>query len=297
MPTLSALRLFARYHLVRRVAFYPARDTGLDAAPLGYDARSFAREIMGFGEDFDVRELDERTFRGVRYPIFSVATRPDAPRRILVLSGVHGNEEAGILAVPELLARLRGERALLERVSVHFVTPVNPVGAAEGSRLNADGYDVNRDFKEFLTPEARAVGRVVDAVRPEVIVSLHEGPQDAAFFFANERVPRALGRRLLTELARTGVRLATHDYFGARLPTPGLSPSTWAGRALHDLWATTLGMMPTSEYAARRGIAEITLESGWRSPDRRERLRPHVELVLALLRALAHPTSVSNPSR
>jgi hypothetical protein len=42
-------------------------------------------------------------------------------------------------------------------------------------------------------------------------------------------------------------------------------------------------MMTTGTYADERGIPEITLESGWRLPDREARVRAHVELIGALL--------------
>lgn len=287
MPTLAELRLFARYHLVRRDLEYPARDGGLDVAPLGYDPRTFADAVRGYGDRFDVEEVAAPEHAGVRHPIFSITTRGASTRRLLVLSGVHGNEEAGILSVPPILDRLLAEGATLPGVGVRILTPVNAVGAAYGSRLNGDGYDVNRDFASFLTREARVARDAMDDFAPDFVISLHEGPQDATFVFSNEHVPRALADELLAVLRGAGVALATHDYFGAELATPGLSPSSRVGRALLDVWAATLGMMPASEHAARRGLPELTLESGWRSPDREARLRPHVELVLAVARSLA----------
>lgn len=289
MPTLHDLRLFARHHLLRRAYDHPARDHEMGVVPLGYEPAGFAEEIRSFSDRFDVREAAHVSYRHARHPIFAIATRNSgrAQRRLLVLSGVHGNEQAGILSVPELLRRVHAAGARFDDVALHVLTPVNAVGAAELSRFNAEGYDVNRDFVLFLTPEARLVRDAFESVRPHFVVSLHEGPQDATFFFANSRVPRDRGDRLLAALQRGGTVLAEKDYFGARLRPPGLSPSTPATRALLRLWSGTLRMMAVNEYAARRGIPEITLESGWRSPDRDARLRAHVDLVLALCDELA----------
>ena len=55
-------------------------------------------------------------------------------KTLLVLAGVHGNEHAGLLAVPRLL-----EKWTEDAVRLVVITPVNPVGAAELSRYNADG--------------------------------------------------------------------------------------------------------------------------------------------------------------
>ncbi len=289
MPTFAELRTFAEYHLVRRTHRYPARERDLGLVSLGYEPTAFAAEVRALEARWVVREVERFAYAGQEHPMFTITTRgaEAASKRLLVLSGVHGNEQAGIVCVPELAACLEQASDELAGVAVRILTPVNPVGAAELSRLNAEGYDINRDFALFVTPEARAVRRELDAFAPDFVVSLHEGPQDNTFFFANEFVARALAERLLLALEAGGTRLAERDYFGARLDPPGLSPSTPASRALLGLWARALRMMPTSEFAARRRLPEITLESGWRSPDRAARVRPHVDLVMALARELA----------
>ena len=293
MPTLKELRLFAQYHLVRRVHDHPARETEMDLVPLGYEPAAFAGQLRAFADRFELREEASVRYRDRAHPIFSIATRePErARRRLLVLSGVHGNEQAGIVCVPEILERLWAEREALASVAVRIVTPVNPVGAAELSRFNAEGYDVNRDFVLFLTPEARVARDAYESFRPDFAISLHEGLQDAAFMFANQHVKADLATRLLAALERGGTTLAERDYFGARLTPRGLSPSSAAQRAVLRLWSGTLRMMASIEFAARRGIPELTLESGWRSTDRGARVRAHVDLVLAVAHELASEAS------
>ncbi len=289
MPTLKELEKFAQYHLVRRVHDHPAREEELGVVSLGYDAARFADEVRALADRFDVREVARPSYRGAEHPIFSIATRNQttAKKRLLVLSGVHGNEHAGIVCVPAIAARLLEASEALGDVAIEILTPVNPVGAAELSRFNAEGYDVNRDFVLFNTPEARAVRDAFERRKPDFVVSLHEGPQDATFMFANQHVTGPLADRLLAELVKGGTTLAEKDYFGATLRPRGLSPSSAAARAVMRLWSATLKMMPTGEYAARRGIPELTLESGWRSPDREARVRPHIDLVLAVAHELA----------
>lgn len=286
MPTLKEIRLFAQYHLFRRVHDHPARETDLGVVPLGYEPTAFQAEVRSFSDRFDVRDEATVSYRGVTRPILSVRSKnlATASKRLLVLSGVHGNEQAGIVCVPELLQRHHTSRSA---VGLAVLTPVNPIGAAELSRFNAEGYDINRDFVRFFTEEARTVRRLFDEVRPDFVVSLHEGPQDAAFMFANERVTSDVAARLLAALERGGTTLATHDYFGSRLRPPGLSPSSPASRAVLALWAGTLGMMATNAFSARRGIPELTLESSWRSTDRAARVRAHVDLCAAVLDELA----------
>lgn len=289
MPTLDDVRQFAKYHLIRRVHDHPARETELGVVSLGYEPAAFEASVRAFDGRFVVREALRVAYRERSYPVLEVRSRglPEARRRLLVLSGVHGNEHAGIVCVPAILERFAKDAPA--DVGLALLTPVNPVGAAELSRFNAQGYDVNRDFVRFDTPEARLVRQTLDEVRPDFVVSLHEGPQDATFMFANEHVGADVARRLLDALERGGTTLATHDYFGARLRPPGLSPSSRASRAVTRLWAATLGMRATIGFTELRGTPELVLESSWRNEDRDARVRPHVDLCLAVARELALP--------
>src|SRR4051812_11202794 len=65
----------------------------------------------------------------------------DAPRRILVVGCIHGDECAG-LAVARRLTR----RAPPAGVAIWVVPQLNPDGAARGTRQNAHGVDLNRNF-------------------------------------------------------------------------------------------------------------------------------------------------------
>lgn len=286
---IADLRLFAKYHLIRRVHDHPAREEALGLVSLGYDPAAFEAELRTRGDRFEVREETRIDYRGTHRPVLSARSpnHASARRKLLVLSGVHGNEQAGILCIPALLDRYHEAGEVFANVALHVLTPVNPIGAAELSRYQADGYDINRDFVRFDTEEARVVRRTIDEVQPDFVVSLHEGPQDATFMFATEHVEAALARRLLAALEAGGTLLAERDYFGARLDPNGLSPSTPVIRAILRLWAATIGMRATSAYCATRGIPELTLESSWRGTEPASRLRPHVDLCLAVCRELA----------
>lgn len=274
--------LFAKYHLVRRAVTYPARETELGVVALPFEPDRYVETVRGLhGDRFEVRTEATVSYRDREHPILSVRSRSSAPKTLLVLAGVHGNEHAGLLAVPRIL-----ERWSSQRVRLVVVTPVNPVGAAELSRFNGDGYDINRDFVRFDTPEARVVRDIYDRERPDFVVSLHEGPQDATFMFANRFVDAALARELLDALAADGTVLAEKDYFGLRLDPPGLSASSATSRAVNWVWARTIGMKATIGYSEDRGIPELVLESSWRLPDVAARVRAHVSLVEAVARAM-----------
>lgn len=284
MPSLDEVKAFVRLHLKERAYDHPARDEDLGVVALGYEPEAHEKMVRAFADRYDITEEARVTYQGVARPILSVATRTSSPRRrLLVVSGIHGNEQAGIVSVPDILDNFDADGP----VGLRVLTPVNPIGAAEFSRFNGDGYDINRDFLRFRTDEARVVRRAFDEFRPDFVLSLHEGPQDAAFMFANAAVDVALAKRLLAALEEGGTRLATKDYFGLPLRPPGLSASSPVQRAVLRLWEVTLKMQAVNAFAAARGIPEITLETGWRNADGDARIRAHVNLTLALASELA----------
>ncbi len=284
MPSMEELRSFVRLHLKQRAYDYPAPDEGLGVVPLGYEPDAFEQTVRAFGDRYDVVEAGRVSYLDNTRPILSVSSRtPSATTRLLIISGIHGNEQAGIMSVPEILERYDRTGP----VAIRILTPVNPIGAAELSRFNADGYDINRDFIQFRTEEARLVRGVFDDYRPDFVLSLHEGPQDAAFMFTNPHVDPALARRLLAALEAGGTTLATKDYFGLSLKPPGLSASSPVQRAILRVWEATLKQQAVNAFAAARGIPEVTLESGWRSADGAARVRAHVDLTLALCAELS----------
>ena len=254
----------------------------MSIALLDFDLDRYLARIRGFdGPRFEVAAEATVPFHARAHPVLSVRSRALAAKTLLVLAGVHGDEPAGLLAVPSIL-----EAWSSERVRLVVITPVNPVGAAKGTRGNGGGHDINRDFVRFATPEARAVRDVFARERPDFVLSLHEGPQTGTFMFANRFVETALAHALCAALGAGGTVLATRDYFGLRLRPPGLSPSTPTMRAVWKLGALALRKQASIAYSEERGVPEIVLESSSQMADEAARVRPHVDLVAALSNAM-----------
>jgi murein peptide amidase A len=107
-----------------------------------------------------------------------------AARSVLVVGCIHGNECAGIAVVD----RLRG-LGPLEGVDLRLVPDANPDGRAAGTRGNARGVDLNRNFphrwrrlggafysgpRPASEPETRALMRLIRRVRPTVTIWFHQ---------------------------------------------------------------------------------------------------------------------------
>jgi|SRR5215510_7803050 len=109
---------------------------------------------------------------------------PAASRKVLVVGCLHGNECAGI-AVVNLLRRL----GPLEGVDLWLVPDANPDGRRAGTRGNAHGVDLNRNFphrwrrlggvfnsgpRAASEPETRALMRLIRRLRPAVTIWFHQ---------------------------------------------------------------------------------------------------------------------------
>jgi protein MpaA len=109
---------------------------------------------------------------------------PAAQVRVLVVGDVHGNERAG----ERIVARLR--RHPVSGVQLWLVRTGNPDGTAAGTRQNAHGVDLNRNFpyrwraaargafypgpRAASEPETRALMKLVRRVRPQLAVYYHQ---------------------------------------------------------------------------------------------------------------------------
>ncbi len=250
--------------------------------PLAFDLDRYVAQVRSFdGERYAVTSESAMPYRGRAHPVLSVRSRAVASKTLLVLAGVHGDERAGVLAVPQIL-----EAWSSERVRLVVLTPVNPVGAANDSRVNGSGHDINRDFIRFATAEARVVRDVFERERPDFVISLHEASQEGTFMFANRCVDHAFARALCQALSTGGTTLAKRDYFGRRLDPPGLAPASRTTRAMWKL-AAALRMKATIAYSEDRSVPEIVLEGSSRMTDGPARLRPHVDLVAAVAARVA----------
>jgi murein peptide amidase A len=116
-----------------------------------------------------------------------VASSAQAGPVVLVVGAIHGNETAGVAVVGRLraMAPPRG-------VQLWSVANLNPDGTHAGTRQNADGVDLNRNFPfrwqpigvrgdqqysgshASSEPESRIAQRLISKLRPRVTIWFHQ---------------------------------------------------------------------------------------------------------------------------
>ena len=95
-----------------------------------------------------------------------------------VNASIHGGEYAGVDAAIRLIETLAYEdtpevQAILNNVILLVNVVQNPDGRVMGTRRNANGFDVNRDFITQSQPETIATVRAITEWNPMVFLDLH----------------------------------------------------------------------------------------------------------------------------
>ena len=135
---------------------------------------------------------------------------PKSPDKVLVVGCIHGNEPAGIPVVSRL-----------ERTHPSFdlwlIPTANPDGCQRGTRQNAHGADLNRDFYERTQPETRAVVAFIRRIKPRISIWYHQ----------HQDLVRAWGQSIPT--ARRYARLSGMRFAAIRWPNG--SAANWQNHA------------------------------------------------------------------
>lgn len=113
-------------------------------------------------------------------PLLALTKRTAGIRpRIYLSAGIHGDEPATSLALLSLI-----ESGDLDGRATWFLCPLlNPAGLARGVRENANGVDLNRDYRNTESPEVRAhIAWLRSQPRFDMAVCVHEDWESAGFY-------------------------------------------------------------------------------------------------------------------
>ncbi|MFD4480501.1 M14 family zinc carboxypeptidase [Streptomyces sp. NPDC058471] len=97
---------------------------------------------------------------------------------VFINNNIHGNEWEGTDAALRLIEKLAkakdgGTKDLLAHNRLYFNVTANPDGRIAGTRENANGFDLNRDFITASQPEVRAMRQIAIDKQPAVMIDLH----------------------------------------------------------------------------------------------------------------------------
>jgi murein peptide amidase A len=224
---------------------------GAAAPPSVVERITATRESMRLGESADGRAIRAVVTRGTAH----------GPQ-VLVIGCIHGNETAGL----EIAEKLDGIPPPSGELVV--VPKLNPDGLAVGSRANANGVDLNRNFvsgwrpigapwdpehsgpRPFSEPESRVARELIRELRPDVTIWFHQQVEPPLVRAWGESVPAA----------RAYARLAGSRF--DRVPwLPGSAPN-WQNHRFPDTSSFVVelpwGDVPPAD-AARHARAVLEL--------------------------------------
>jgi N-acetylmuramoyl-L-alanine amidase len=205
-------------------------------------------------------------------PIHAVRVGAAGGEPVLVVGSVHGNEPAG-----KAIVRRLPRTPPSEGTTLWLVDDLNPDGAAAGTRQNARGVDLNRNFpfrwrasgspfdtyhsgsRALSEPESRAAARLIKRIRPRASIWYHQALRLVTHTGGDQRLERLYS-------ARTGL---PHK----RLPRYPGTVISWQNHRFHG----------TSAFVVELPGGPLTTSGA----------RRHAAAVRAVARAVARPDAVS----
>ncbi|MEO8330078.1 MAG: M14 family zinc carboxypeptidase [Candidatus Nanopelagicales bacterium] len=184
----------------------------------------------------------------------------NAPNRYLVMGQMHGDEPAGRLICHDRLLN----KGPVRDVALWVVPTMNPDGSIRGTRTNARGVDLNRNFPSNTwvrrgngtryysgphpssEPETRAIVKFFADIQPRTIVSIHQPLACVDYSGGSHAVTRWLSEHLHLPVCHIQV-------------TGGGTMTSWYNPKFPKKTAVTIEM-PTSTSPAYRGhVADVLI--------------------------------------
>ena len=182
--------------LLTATALAPVGSAAADIAPVSQKPRTVVtRTVIGTS----VQGRDIVAFR------LGEPARPRV-RTVVLLAAMHGNE-----AAPSQILRSLVKGRPVIGLDLWVVPTYNPDGVAAGTRKNANGVDLNRNFpydwadldgsyesgpRPGSEPETKAMMAFLDQVDPSAILSFHQPLTGVDTDTKNPRLARRVARKL-----------------------------------------------------------------------------------------------------
>lgn len=282
---IKKLNLFYKYHLKGNPAKYPERsEDELQVGDLNFDLDKFYIQLLKYKKYFKIKKVEGIVYKEQKLPIYEVDINYGRSK-ILILSGIHGNEQGGVSYVLSFLRDLVKNKKDYSGTRIKLLVPLNPAGCKYNSRFNAEGKDINRDFLKFETKEARLIAKTIRTFSPEYVVANHEAPQNGTFYFTSKWVSKVVSRNVKNSLASNGVVLADKNYFGLRLKEPGHIDLSGFYIITFKFWKLIFRKASFGLYCNENRLKEITIEGSWFGEDFDSRTAPHLCTIKALARS------------
>lgn len=114
--------------------------------------------------------------------------------KIYIWSQMHGNESTTTKAIIDFLAFLNSNAdeaiQILEYFTLYIIPILNPDGAENYTRVNANQVDLNRDSVDLSQPESKILRKCFDEFEPDFAFNMHD--QRTLFAAGNQNKPATI---------------------------------------------------------------------------------------------------------
>lgn len=147
------------------------------------DIRAVLRDIEKVAQKFGWNSeifYEANGFKWLAFQRLPLSTPNFQPStRIYISAGIHGDEPAGPLAALKLLQ----ESLWPENAEIFLLPCLNPIGFILNKRENADGIDLNRDYRNSKSAEVRAhIAWLERQPKFDLYLCLHEDWESHGFY-------------------------------------------------------------------------------------------------------------------
>ena len=231
-----------------------------------FSPEKFQQILLSLAGEYSVNPLGN-SVEGRQISSITVGT---GPVKVLLWSQMHGNESTATRAILDILNFMHTPKELtaiqqniLTKLTICIVPMLNPDGSALFQRRNGLNIDLNRDAREFESPESQLLKAIITEFKPDFAFNMHDQrrfynipgtskPSTIAFL-----APAYDAAEDINPTRKNAMQLIAHLRQELETVIPGqvgIYDDTFTPRAFGD-------------YTQKKGVSTILVEAGWEHDD------------------------------
>lgn len=223
----------------------------------------------------EYRVIGTVSYPNEEYKLYEIIIDNNAEKDILIFSGVHGNEPAGVKASIKFIKEIEKQSIVCNNYNIHIIPIVNPWGWEFDSRYNGDGVDINRDFanENTISNEAELIMNYYRDIKPAILFDLHESYSSGHYFYVYNNYLKKIAKEFC-KINEIKYRIENNHKVSILKVRNGIILPNWFIIQLVK-WADRAAL---ANYFLGRSKAVTTIESS-RNLDIENRINFHIDAI------------------